>query len=319
MFRRSLKLPLALALSVLPLAACEEGEGPIGAGGASELTVQITDAPGDLAEANVKIQKIVLIREESGEGGGSSRVELTPRSTDWINLLTLDDGKVQDLVTQTIEAGTYRQVRLVVCEMYIKTKAGQVVAASGTTLPAGVNATAGTELKLTSQCKSGFKVNLAEGGVTVGTGTNTVVIDFDVQRSFAHQAGKSGKWIVSPKLHGVRKEREGTITGNVVLQGVTLPVTCGGTALSQTALLERVVPTATAGTVVRSGRVKGTGAYKISHLSGGSYTLGVDTVTFGNGNKLRFTAVATPASVTVSSGASAKSNYTITAVTCTTA
>ncbi len=319
MFHRSLKLPLALALSVFPLAACEEGEGPLGAGGASELTVQITDAPGDLAEANVKVQKIILIREESGEGGASSRVELTPKSTDWINLLTLDNGKVQDLVTQTIEPGTYRQVRLVVCDMYIKTKAGQIVAATGTTLPAGVTATAGTELKLTSQCKSGFKVNLAEGGVTVGTGTNTVVIDFDVQRSFAHEAGKSGKWIVSPTLHGVRKERGGTISGNVVLQGVTLPVTCGGTALTQSALLERFVPIATAGTIVRSGSMKGTGAFNISHLAAGSYTLGADTVTFSNGNKLRFTAVATPATVTVTSGGNATSNYVISAVTCTTA
>ncbi|MBW3629575.1 MAG: DUF4382 domain-containing protein [Gemmatimonadetes bacterium] len=319
MFRRSLKLPLALALSVFPLAACEEGEGPVSSGGASQLTVQITDAPGDLSEANVKIEKIVLIREESGEGAGSSRVELTPKSTSWINLLTLDNGKVQDLVTQPIESGTYRQVRLIVCEMYIKTKSGQIVATSGTTLPTGVTVTAGTELKLNSQCKNGFKVNFAEGGVTVGTGTNTMVIDFDVQRSFAHQAGKSGKWIVSPTLHGVRKERGATISGNVVLQGVTLPVTCGGAALTQTALLERVVPTATAGTIVRSGSTKGTGSYTISHLAPGSYTLGVDSVTFGNGNKLRFTAAATPASVTVTSGGTASSNYTISAVTCTTA
>jgi hypothetical protein len=315
MFARYLKLPLALAVGILSLSACDEA--PLASGGAPRLSVLLSDAPADLAEANVKVEKIVLIREATGEGTSSGRVELTPKSTDWVNLLTLANGKVQDLVTETIEAGTYRQVRLVVCDMYIKTKTGQIVASPGATLPTGVTAAAGTELKLNGVCKSGFKVNFPEDGITVGDGTNTVVIDFDVQRSFVREAGKSGKWIVSPVLHGVRQETGGTITGNVTLQGVTLPVACGGDTLTQTALLQRFVPTATTGTTVRSGSTTGTGAYNISHVAAGSYTLGADSVVFANGSRLKFTAAASPATVTVTSGASATSNYTVSAVTCT--
>ena len=315
MSARSLMLPAALLMGTLALGACDEA--PLASGGAPRLAILLSDAPADLAEANVRIEKVVLIRDESGEGSGAGRVELTPKSTDWVNLLTLANGKVQDLVTETIGAGTYRQVRLVVCDMYIKTKAGQIVATPGTTLPAGVTAAPGTELKLNSQCRSGFKVAFAENGVTVGDGTNTVVIDFDVQRSFVREAGKSGKWTVAPVLHGVREERGGGIGGTVALQGVALPVSCGGESLTQSALLQRFVPTATAGTTVRSGSTSGTGSYGISHLAPGSYSVGADSVVFADGSRLRFTAVANPATVTVTAGASATSNFTVSAVSCT--
>ena len=58
------------------------------------------------------------------------------------------------------------------------------------------------------------------------------------------------------------------------------------------------------------------GAYSISHLAEGSYTLGADSVVFADGSSLRFTAAASPAAVTVSPGASATSNMTVTAATC---
>ena len=317
MLARSLKLPLALALGVLALAACDEA--PLASGSTPRLAVLLSDAPADLAEANVRIEKVVLIRDESGEGSAGGRVELTPKSTDWIDLLTLANGKVQDLVTETIEAGTYRQLRLVVCDMYIRTRAGQVVATPGTTLPAGVSAAPGTELKLNSQCRSGFKVGFAENGVTVGEGTNTVVIDFDVQRSFVREAGRSGKWIVAPVLHGIREETGGGIGGTVALQGVALPVSCGGESLTQSALLQRFVPTATAGSAVRSGSTRATGSYGISHLAPGAYTLGADSVVFADGSRLRFTAAPNPATATVTAGASATSNFTVSAVSCTAA
>jgi hypothetical protein len=308
------KLFLALLPCALAVAACESADGI--APGAPRLGVMLSDAPADLAEANVKIQKVVLIRADSGEGDASSRVELTPKSTDWIDLLTLDDGKVQELVNETVEPGSYRQVRLVVCEMYIETKTGQIIASPGTTLPAGVTATPGAELKLPSQCTNGFKVKLADGEVGVEAGENTLVIDFDVQRSFAREAGRSGKWIVTPVLHGVKQERSGTITGTVALQGVALPLTCGGESLTQGALLQRFVPTATAGTVVRSGGATAQGAFKISHVAPGSYTLAADTVVFANGDKLTFTAVATPATVTTTAGGTSTAAFSVSAATC---
>jgi hypothetical protein len=304
-----------LLIGALFAGACESN-GVAGSPGEPRLGVMLSDAPADLAEANVKIQKIVLIRSESGEGDASSRVELTPKSTDWIDLLTLANGKVQELANETIEPGSYRQVRLVVCEMYIETKAGQVIASADATLPAGVTAAPGAELKLPSQCKSGFKVKLADGEVAVEGGTNTLVIDFDVQRSFAREAGRSGKWIVTPTLHGVKRERGATISGTVALQNVTLPVACGGESLAQGALLQRFVPTATAGTTVRSGSTSAQGAFSISHVAPGSYALAADTAVFANGDKLAFTAAATPATVTTTAGGSATAAYSVSATTC---
>ena len=305
----------ALLVAGLLAGGCESND-LAGTPGEPRLGILLSDAPADLAEANVRVQKIVLIRSESGEGDPSSRVELTPRSTDWIDLLTLDDGKVQELVEEAVEPGSYRQVRLVVCEMYIETKGGQIVASPGATLPAGVVASPGTELKLPSQCSSGFKVRLAEGEVAVAEGTSTLVIDFDAQRSFARQAGKSGKWIVTPVLHGVKRERGGVISGTVAVQGVALPVTCGGESLDLAALLRRFVPTATEGTTVRSGGTRAAGAFRISHVAPGSYALAADTATFANGDRLAFTAAATPATVVVTAGATATAAFTVSAATC---
>lgn len=316
MISKHLKLSAPLLAATLALTACESGDPLTSDDQAARLTVQITDAPGDLAEAWVRIDKVLLLQSGQGEGESGQRVELTPKSAEWINLLTLAGGKVADLVTETVEPGTYGQLRMVVCNMYIKTRSGQIIATPGADLPAGVTPSAGGELKLTSQCKSGFKVNFAGEGIAVDEGSTTLVVDFDVAQSFVHQAGRSGKWIVKPTLHGVRKEKDGAIRGTVALQNVTLPVACGGESLTQSALLAKVVPTATAGATVRTGTTTGQGEFKIAHLAPDTYTLGVDKLGFANGDTLSFAATASPASVQVETGVNASAAYTVTAATC---
>ena len=56
---------LFLALCALAAGACD-GLGAGIAPGPPRLGVMLSDAPADLAEANVRIQKVVLIREDSG-------------------------------------------------------------------------------------------------------------------------------------------------------------------------------------------------------------------------------------------------------------
>lgn len=317
MFAGNGKLGLTLLMGALLATACDVGN-PLGSNGGARLTVKLTDAPGDLAEANVKVEKIIFIRDAQGEGVGSDRVEFTPVSTDWIDLLTLDNGQVEDLITETIEPGTYQQVRVIVCEAYIETTDGKVIATPGATLPVGVTATAGTELKLTSQCNSGFKVNFQDEGLTITEGSNTLVVDFDVNRSFVHEAGKSGKWIVTPVLHGFTFEETAKVTGTVTLQGITLPLVCGGESLTQELLLGKFVPNATLGTTIRTGSTTGaTGAFSIANLVAGSYTLGSEIVTFNNGDKLTFTATATPPTVSLAAGNTVTANYLVTAAACT--
>jgi hypothetical protein len=66
-----------------------------------------------------------------------------------------------------------------------------------------------------------------------------------------------------------------------------------------------------------SGTTDATGIYNIANAVPGTYTVGfAQDITFTNGDSLTFAATATPASVTVAQGDSAKSNFQITAATC---
>ncbi|HEU0077091.1 MAG TPA: DUF4382 domain-containing protein [Longimicrobiaceae bacterium] len=310
MVARNRSMLFPLLAGALFLAACESSSGSLQPGEAS-LTVQLTDAPGDLKEARVKISKIILQGTQTGDST-AARQEFTVTSTEWINLLDLAGGKLQSLVSgATVQPGTYTQLRLVVDGAYVVTTDNKVYSTSGAALPAGVTSTG--ELKCPGCAQSGFKV-IFPGGITVADAT-TLLIDFDVNQSFGHEAGNSGKYILKPVLIGSRRSggtQPGTISGTVALaQGVTIPA-CGGATLD----LTRFVPTATAGTTLKTGTTAANGAYPIGAVAPGTYTLGVDRVGFANGDTLSFAATATPASVAVASGATATSNYSVTSATC---
>lgn len=313
MVARNRTLVLPLLAGTLLLGACEASTGSLEPGEAS-LSVKLTDAPGDLKEARVKLSKVVLQGTQTGDST-SSRQEFAVSSAEWIDLLTLSGGKLKDLVSgAAVQPGTYTQLRLVVDGAYVVTRDGKVYATSGAQLPSGLTATG--ELVCPSCSQSGFKVKFP-GGITVQDAT-TLVVDFDVNQSFGHEAGKSGKFILKPVLIGTRGGSTtplGSIGGTVALaQGVTIPA-CGGQA---TLDLTRFVPTATdAGTsTTKTGTTQANGAYTIGAVPAGTYAMGVDRVGFANGDTLSFTATATPSAVTVASGAAAASNYSVTAATC---
>ena len=311
MVARSRSMFLPVLAGALFLGACESSSGSLEPGEAT-LTVQLTDAPGDLKQAHVKVSRIILQGTQTGDST-AARQEFTVTSPEWINLLSLAGGKLQNLVSgAAVQPGTYTQLRLVVDGAYVVTSDNKVYATSGAALPAGVTSTG--ELKCPGCAQSGFKV-VFPGGITVADSTS-LLIDFDVNQSFGHEAGNSGKYVLKPVLIGTRRTGgtlPGTISGTVALaQGVTLPA-CGG----QTTLdLTRFVPTATSGTTLKTGTTAAGGAYTIGAVAPGSYTLGVDRVGFANGDSLSFAATATPASVTVASGAASTASYSITSATC---
>jgi hypothetical protein len=303
---------LAVLLTAAVLTGCDDDV--TNGGGEGRLRVNLTDAPGDLAEAWVKIDEIVLIRSDadSTNPNSSGRIEITPDVTSFINLLSLTGGKIRELVdTAGIPEGTYSQMRLVIDEAYVKLKDGRVFATSGATLPAGVTA-AGT-LKCPSCSQSGYKVKFSQGGLVINN-TSVVTIDFDAGQSFGHEAGNSGQWIMHPVLHATATNIDfGRITGTVTTAtGVTIPV-CGTVTNTRSAFK----PLAIMGTDTLSGATDSLGVYNIAGALPGNYTLGyVKDVTFTNGDSLTFTAAATPATVTLPEGDSVKSNYQITAATC---
>jgi hypothetical protein len=299
---------IAVLVSGLTLTGCAEDM--TGGPGTSRLTVQLTDAPGDLKEAFVKIDKII-VQGASSSDTTSGRVELTPSSTGYIDLLTLTGGKVQDLVSTEIPAGNYSQLRFVIGGAYVRLKDDRVFATAGAVLPAGT--TAAGELKCPSCAQSGFKVKFVDGGLVVGA-NSVVTVDFDAAQSFGHEAGNTGKWVMHPTLKASGKSvAVGTISGNVTLAtGITVP-TCGGAANT----LAAFKPLAVAGADTLTGTTEATGAFKVSNVFANTYTLSsIDKLSFTNGDSLMFVSAATPPTVIVASGATATANYQITAATC---
>lgn len=75
--------------AVLATVACDDG-GSTNPEGTSRVSIRLTDAPGDVAEAWVKVDRIQLLGSADSAGGG--RVELLNAQTDWVDLLTLSGG-----------------------------------------------------------------------------------------------------------------------------------------------------------------------------------------------------------------------------------
>ena len=302
MFRKRASILGALVLAAAA-AACDGGGGT--GSQAPRLSIRLTDAPGDLSEAWVEIERIVL----QGDGG---QVELRSTSTGLIDLLTLRSS-VADLVQDAVvPAGSYSELRFVIGDAYVRTKSGQVFATSGASLPAGVTAT-GT-LRCPSCAQSGLKVKLPGGSLELQEGARILVVDFDASESFGHEAGNSGAWVMHPVLHATDVQLAGEIAGTVALAtGVTLPATCGGSAVAIT----QFVPKAIAGVDSISGAVEASGAYRIRYLTPGTYTLGqAPPLVFANGDSLIFASTPTPATVAVASGATATASYSVTAASC---
>ena len=300
------KLALSL-LAALAVAACDGGTG---GNGTSRVSIRLTDAPGDLEEAWVKVDRIYLKGGADSINGGT--VDLLTTKTDWVNLLELSGGRTAELVNGTVvPAGRYSELRFVVCEGYVVTREGEVYASRDAVLPAGV--TADGTLQMPSACSSGFKVKFpADSSVNLASESTIMTVDFDVSQSFGHQAGNSGRWVMHPVLHATSVGFAGGIGGTVaVAQGVTLP-TCGGAAVAVTAF----VPQAAAGATTYTSAVGTDGRYRIT-VPAGTFTMGyAPALSFANGDSLMVTAAPSAASATVASGGSATVDYSITAATC---
>lgn len=310
--------------------------------GLARLSIWLTDAPGEIAEAWVKFDAIYLQRRDddgsNGNGMGSGRVFLLEDPTDWINLKALTGGEVEQLVSGvTVPDGFYGQLRFVITRAVLATGDEMVIdkvyATSDVSSDdlAELNALRDPEppleptglLHCPSCGKSGLKLNFRNGGLEV-TGETLVLADFDVSQSFGHQAGMSGRWIMHPVINAmVMGDGSGSIAGVVTLaQDVSLPSPCG----EQDITLADFVPTAESGGMTWSGQVDATdGSYAIANLPpSDDYTLGfVDEIEFANGDELNFSADILDGSdnpisgpVTVMAGMAFTANYVITEAAC---
>lgn len=292
MRRNATKAAVALAMA-LGLAACDDPS----SSDMARVQLLLTDAPGDLASAEVTISEIYF-------QGSEGRVVLFEGSATH-DLLDLQNGVTAELADVVIPAGSYSQLRLI------------IDSATLTSLDGNTYSTENGTLTCPSCAQTGIKVNMPGGSVSLEADAQVLLIDFDVAQSFGRQAGQSGRWVMHPVVHATEFETTGGISGTVALaEGVALPGTCGGAAVT----LAHFVPTATSspnGEIVISGATDTTGAFSFPFVAPGTYALGFAAVEFDNGEVLTFEATVNPASVTVASGGSVASvAYTVTAATC---
>jgi len=231
------------------------------------------------------------------------------------NLLTLSN-QVSTLVKDAVvPAGTYTQMDFVISGGYVEvanTSGGSTIFASSPTyegLPSG--ATVGGTLKMPSYGTSGLKVNLPDGKVTVGTNSKVLLVDFDVQQSFGHDAGSSGSWVMHPVMTATDFELSGNL--NVTLKlgsGVTLPAAL--TLGSFDAVLTNSGGSTKSLQLSAISTGSSTFGAAFKYLIPGNYTVGFALDPSVVGTVSITTSPTIPAPVTVSSGAATQADFTLT-------
>lgn len=191
--RTAIAAVAALALT-LPFVGCDDGPSSVDDG---RISIMLTDAPGDVDSAVVRIEQIYL----QGEGDDGRVILRDTAEAVTTNLLELVNDAITLVDDAVVPAGTYGQLRFVISEACI--------VGESTTGETGVYATTGFEecgpadgtLNCPSCSETGIKVNMAGDGLTVTGEQRILLVDFDVAESFGPGvAGASGMWVMNPVI-----------------------------------------------------------------------------------------------------------------------
>lgn len=170
---------------------------------APAFSVRLTDAPGDIVQAIVTIQRVSAVPvEDSSEGDArQGGIQLLSDSVFTVDLTKLQAGVDTALAsTDSIPAGTYSQIRLVTAD----TADVRYVAADGDTTRAN--------LKQPSASESGLKINFDPVTLDSAGERAEVTLDFSVEDSFV-KAGRSGKFIFKPVIQATSAVVNSDTTG----------------------------------------------------------------------------------------------------------
>jgi hypothetical protein len=193
---------LTCALTVL--ASCSGGGGGGGASsGTGTLTITATDAPLDHAmvnEARIWIDAITIHREADAESGFLTLYEGAPIE---MNLLQLNNGVVQTLVQEDLPAGSYRQLRLFVDRARLVLVNGNVYTTDDGTLT------------MPSLAQSGFKVFVDPPVQIVDAASTTLLLDFDLSKTFHPIPNNEPLDATTYSLHPVIRAANVSTTGEV--------------------------------------------------------------------------------------------------------
>lgn len=165
-----------------------------------QVRILLTDAPADLAEANVTVQRVEAVPSDG------SPIVLTDRDTT-LNLLELQNGVTATLADTTLPAGTYSQLRFIVADT------ATVTLTDGSVM----------DLKVPSGAETGIKINLPSFEVASGQDMVEITLDFSVEDSFV-RAGRSGKYIFKPVVKAEEVEVNGEAADLLEMSGAVSSV-----------------------------------------------------------------------------------------------
>ena len=307
---------IVLLVFAFAVGACSDDPTDPGPDASARLNVLLTDAPGDVSAVWVEIVRVYL-------QGGDGPVDLLPAPTDLIELTELVENAVTLVEDVEVAPGTYGQLRFVLGDAVLEADDGTVYVLGDAEHPDGLTATG--QLQCPSCQQSGLKVILPGGELELEEGETTVTLDFDVSQSFGHRAGNSGRWVMSPTVHGTwlagGPSMGPGVSGAVTLaSGVEIPACPAGTPRG----LEDFVPLATAATLeddagqplVRSGTTRSDGSFSIGPLAPDTYLLGYLGELELEAAELEFTASVTPAQALIAAAGVADVAYEITSAVC---
>lgn len=161
--------------------------------GAGTMTVEMTDAPIDSADAvNVFIERVEVQSQD-----GSGWITLNEPQQEY-NLLELVNGATEVIGSAELEEGTYNQIRLIL------SRDGHSVVVDGME----------HSMKVPSGAQTGVKLNInAEIEADI---EYVLLLDFEASRSVV-KAGESDMYLLKPVI----RAQEKAITGNI--EGVVEP------------------------------------------------------------------------------------------------
>jgi len=315
---------VALFATLLPLLSCEDSDVSGTSDGKVSLSIYLTDAAGDVESVWVQVLGVSLQSSENGPVQLGAPTEMV--------LLTDLVGTTQLLVSNAeLDPGNYNQLRLLLGDVVLLSKDGTVYVKGDPDLPEGLPEDPPMgNLQCPSCSQSGLKVTIPNDAMTLEGGDAALILDFDVAQSFGHIAGKSGKWVMHPVIHGTLTDQpasglaiEGTVQVGLDEQNNPIPIPPCPTE-TDTRTVQDFIPNATiqglldgdGNPVSRSGVVAEDGSFTIGFLPPGTFDMGYAGAIPMGDFVLVFTATVEPAQVTLTTDPAAGIAYTITSAVC---